>query len=273
MAMNEPPRNGNSADQLVDPELTRLYHECAHEEPPAHLDAVILAAARHEADAASREPAPETDRNGSVLSQVTTRVSHLGQMPHRSAWPLPLSLAAVVVLSASVVALMYNPDVERTAESLSSTPSVSDERSVTPERRSRPATAPGQSEGALRDGRELTEPDAASRRKALERADSARQSAPAPYADQSAAPAAAEASRDSSAPPVPRFAVPLAKEHSTAAAPPPALAAQYAHEPPEKWGEKIVELRRQGRSAEADDLLAEFRRHFPGHVVPEEWMP
>ncbi|MNC95500.1 hypothetical protein D3C83_126410 [compost metagenome] len=48
-------------------------------------------------------------------------------------------------------------------------------------------------------------------------------------------------------------------------------AAEYAHEPPEKWGEKIVDLRRQGQSVEADALLAEFRRRFPDHVVPEAW--
>jgi len=269
--MNEPPRNGNSADQLVDPELTRLYHECAHEEPPAHLDASILAAARHEADAAAREPPPEMDRG--VLAQAATRASHFGQMPHRHAWRLPVSLVAVVVLSASVVALMYNPDVERTAEPTATAPSAVEERSVSPEPRSR--LAPARPEGVLRDRREPAERDLARQEKALDRAGAVERSssAPVPHADQSAASAVAEASRDSSAAPQPRFAAPLAKERSAAVASPPALAAQYAHEPPEKWGEKIVELRRQGRSAEADDLLAEFRRQFPGHVVPEEWMP
>jgi hypothetical protein len=270
MAMNEPPHNGNSVDEPVDPELTRLYRECAREDPPAHLDAVILAAARRQADAASRESAPEMDR-------PAAHAFRLEQTSHRSAWRLPVSLAAVVVLSASVVALMSSQDGERTAEPLPSAPQAVEDRSVTPQARSRPAPAPGRSdsEGALRDRRELTEPQAASRRKALERADAARQPAPAPVpqADQSAAPAAAEAPRNFSAAPVPQSAAPLAKERSVAPPSPPALTAQYADEPPEKWGEKIVELRRQGRSAEADDLLAEFRRRFPGHVVPEEWMP
>jgi hypothetical protein len=49
------------------------------------------------------------------------------------------------------------------------------------------------------------------------------------------------------------------------------LARQYAAEPPEKWGEKILELRREGRAAEADALLAEFRQRFPDHAVPPEW--
>lgn len=267
--MNERPRNGSPLDEPADPELARLYHECSREEPPAHLDAVIRAGARRESDATARGPASERGRT--VLSQAATCAAGLEQTPRPRAWRLPVSLAAVLVLSASVVVLMRGRDGERTGEFLPSAPQAMGDRSGTPEVRSRRmAPAPGRSdsEGALRDRRELTEPDTASRENARERADVAPQSAPAP--DPSAR-APAQASRDFSGLPVPRSAAPIAKELSAAA--PSPLAAQYAHEPPEKWGEKIVELRRQGRSAEADDLLAEFRRRFPGHAVSEEWLP
>jgi len=34
-------------------------------------------------------------------------------------------------------------------------------------------------------------------------------------------------------------------------------------EPPEKWLARIEELRRQGRAAEAEEMLSEFKRRFP----------
>jgi len=39
----------------------------------------------------------------------------------------------------------------------------------------------------------------------------------------------------------------------------------FEKEPPEKWLVRIKELRGQGRSAEAEEMLSEFRRRFPGH--------
>ena len=40
-------------------------------------------------------------------------------------------------------------------------------------------------------------------------------------------------------------------------------------EPPEKWLERIAELRRQGQHDEADKALEEFRKRYPGHKIPE----
>lgn len=37
---------------------------------------------------------------------------------------------------------------------------------------------------------------------------------------------------------------------------------------PEAWRERIASLRRDGRTAEADGLLAEFRRRFPAETEP-----
>jgi hypothetical protein len=42
----------------------------------------------------------------------------------------------------------------------------------------------------------------------------------------------------------------------------------YEKEPPQKWLERIEELKRQGRAAEAEDMLSEFRRRFPEHPLP-----
>ena len=40
-------------------------------------------------------------------------------------------------------------------------------------------------------------------------------------------------------------------------------------EPPEKWLERIAELRREGKHEEADKALEEFRKRYPGYKVPE----
>ena len=74
-----------------------------------------------------------------------------------------------------------------------------------------------------------------------------------------------------SGPSVPQSATQQAPEAANPMPLASTLAAEYANEPPGKWGEKIVDLRRRGRSAEADELLAEFRRRFPDHLVPEAW--
>lgn len=40
-------------------------------------------------------------------------------------------------------------------------------------------------------------------------------------------------------------------------------------EPPERWVERIIELRKQGKHDEAEKQLAEFRRLHPGYKLPE----
>jgi len=47
-----------------------------------------------------------------------------------------------------------------------------------------------------------------------------------------------------------------------------ALVKELGSKPPEKWLETIEDLRREGRQAESDGLLAEFKRRFPSHPLP-----
>ncbi|MGQ0545488.1 MAG: hypothetical protein ACT4P3_09175 [Betaproteobacteria bacterium] len=44
---------------------------------------------------------------------------------------------------------------------------------------------------------------------------------------------------------------------------------QTAEEPPEKWLERIAELRKAGKHEEADKALEEFRKRYPDYKVPE----
>jgi hypothetical protein len=268
MAMKEPPRNGSPADEPIDPGLARLYREAAHDEPPARLDAAIRAAARREARAQPRELAPAAGEVAAPRASGPAQPARAMARPFRLTWRLPLSLAAVMVLSVSVVSLMTERDGERTVEPSRSASQPKREGMRTPELRSRPLPAPGEpaSPGALPDRRDTTiGPETARSGEAQERTDAAQP--PAALAREKAE---AEATRPFRAPAEPAA---LRAEGSTATSAPPGLTRKYADQPPEKWGEKIVELRRQGRSAEADELLVEFRRRFPGHTVPDEWMP
>jgi hypothetical protein len=43
-------------------------------------------------------------------------------------------------------------------------------------------------------------------------------------------------------------------------------------ESPEQMLERIAELRREGRDEEADRLLADFRKRYPGFRIPEEML-
>ena len=46
-------------------------------------------------------------------------------------------------------------------------------------------------------------------------------------------------------------------------------AAAFAQQSPEQWLQGIADLRRQGRHEEADKSLAEFRKRYPDHKIPE----
>ena len=39
-------------------------------------------------------------------------------------------------------------------------------------------------------------------------------------------------------------------------------------EPVQKWLERLTDLRKQGRTTEAEELLAEIKRRFPDHPLP-----
>ena len=48
----------------------------------------------------------------------------------------------------------------------------------------------------------------------------------------------------------------------------PPIWSDLERQPPEKWLERIEELRRAGRTAESNELLTEFRKRFPDHSLP-----
>jgi hypothetical protein len=333
--MSEGRNLGGGEGAERDPALDRLYRAGMREEPPAHLDAAILAAARREVSAGPRA--------------LSTRLR---------AWRVPVSIAALVVLSVSLVTLVQEeggeqlgqpsqhdlfalrnksasadrgasppeapaepearkaPATERAPEpakrsdvaSSARTPAATDDsarlRSVeepsapppalakpapqpfevapVPERASPPAAAdPG------------TSTDTATRSFGSRAPISEESAAPAPKPapppaakpkpqTRDAAPAGEMAGALSGAPRERAAAVPAEKQRARVEAralkkegPAPdaahvaGLIKEFDSQPPEKGLEKIEALRREGRTADADEMLAEFKRRFPAHPLPE----
>ena len=272
-----------------DPRLDLLYRDGAREAPPPHLDAAILAAARREVGARPR-----------ALSALRR-------------WRVPVSIAAVVVLSVSLVTVVREESGETFLRDervpaappplpMAAFPERPAEAAKAPEaRKSAPAPAP--EELSLRAlPRDQAAAKAEAEPRAAAEAEQARSSA-APGADSGAAPPAAlggvlsyqlretpgRAEADAAQRPAPSAGV-RGSTAPGAASPAPKLmvedrmAAEPARsrleersppvwrgleqEPPQKWLERLAELRKQGRAGEAEELLAEIKRRFPDYPLP-----
>lgn len=315
MALNEP-ESAASRDPARDPVLDRAYAALPREEPPARLDDSIRAAARREVRAGPR-----------LIGAALRR------------WRVPVSIAAVIVLSVTVVLLMREEGADRlqtVPPTAKPVPEVA--QKTTAEQPSQAAqstsTEPTKEEAAvarLRDAPKATAAvtgEAGQNRKA-ESASNAVAGAPRPAEPARPAPEPfAERRADfepRSAPPAPAQsqAGNLAKEADSGAAagsgvlgraqstpaetvpaapvggaamrsrPSPAAPAAklaprdaehrgddaragaartvwsgFERQPPEKWLERIEELRRTGRAPDADEMLAEFKKRFPAYPVP-----
>lgn len=325
MAVNE--HDGDDKDAL----LSRLYREVAREEPPAHLDRAIAAAARA---SVGRRSSPAPARSP----------------PWWTPWRLPFAFAALAVVSVSLVTLMMEEDPTRVASVPALPPPAAQEREAAkiaqaPVEAPASNTAPIKPEEPRRAQRQDTRklepefvpepPPASSSRGELARTDRAAplaeagprelqkapgSEAPPPAQDAIAAGAVgarsevqARRSEDRAAaapppPPVPAAetaSAPLGDARAPAARSAPQPAAKpaptpkasigirglerdgYAMQarpspevarhivelegkPPSAWIERVLTLRRDARMAEADGLLAEFRRRFPNEPLPAE---
>jgi hypothetical protein len=280
MAVNERDTAGE------DSRIAALYREAALEEPPPHLDASIPRDARRALDA----PAAARAR------------------PWWSAWRVPVAFAAVAVLSVSVVTIISReggepltigepaatPDAPSAAARQAAPPTVgaaqaSHESDVqAPEgarrklearqRDDRPgdASAPATQSAAPRG-----EPIAPPRASAADASAQAAAGASPTLADQeTSAPAPANEAAAAATPPA--AAQRRRAETSAAPAAKPAMAARNALTPavaaivveldgraPAAWLERVATLRRDGRTDDADALLAELRRRYPDEPLPE----
>lgn len=300
-----------------DAKLAALYRAAARDEPPPALDDAIRAAARR---------------------AVASRPQRVSASFIRS-WRVPLSIAAVMVLTVSLVTIMREEAPEimlppgglpgeadhkragpaaDTGESATAVPKTSGPHAQRSDSVGlRPPAQSGSSGIGLRDSRVAPERAAESRKdvaalgrvetdaptvpapakraqpEAFPGADGARDNkmaAPAPLPATIPAPAAGAAaegkvqsksepaSADAALRETPRARVKAAPAAQSSASPPASSMAgaiqSRADLAPDKWLERIEELRRQGKFEEARTSLAEFRKRFPDYELPasfKEW--
>jgi hypothetical protein len=214
-----------------DPKVSKRYRELGSEEPPRELDESILGAARRAND---RPHAPLVTPAG------------------RHRWYYAFGAAAILVLAVAVTVQIerHRPDPE-----LVPAAPVPQER-----KEDFSLKAPPKADSGFT-------PDPAPKRQDLPR-ELARDAAPKTPAQaqsgvqENAIGAAAsreekpEARADSAPKPM---AAPAARGRM----------AEQVDESPERWLERIVQLRKEGRHEEAEKQLAEFRRRYPEYKIPE----
>jgi len=226
-----------------DPQLSQHYHDLEPLEPPGELDRAILAAGRHAA------------------------------APRRRRWYYSLAAAAVLVLAVAVTMQVERerPDAESASHNGEARLRLS--RELRGE--IKPAERPAESKPAK------VSPPAADT------------TAPAPATPPSQVPpevarrldeararsGTRSAERVSSTPARDEPPIQLRREMAIApqSAPPPAGAQSSvqsgapaaARESPDRWLERIAEMRSRGRHTEADKELAEFRRAYPNYPLSD----
>ena len=236
-----------------DPRVSQRYRDLGSEAPPREIDEAILRAARR--------------ANDSPHAPLVTPAGR-----HR--WYYVFGAAAIMVLAVAVTVQIerQRPDPELVAEApvpaeppkaeSGFTPVPAPKREAPPRALARDA-AP---ETAAQARPPVQENKTAEAQKPEARAESAPKpmaapAAPAGSRSSETAIGAASSRRDSAA-----------REEQPSQAPAPAARARMAEqaaELPERWLERVVQLRKEGRHEEAEKQLAEFRKRYPDYKVPE----
>jgi len=218
-------------EQELEEQRSRLsghYRAGSTEEPPAHLDAVILAAARREVQRS------RFARN----------------------WQMPASIAAVLVIGVSL-ALMTSeikdplPPADTSAgvaagESGQAAPAL--------EMKQESLARPALRSGVERESRQSRERSARSDRDA-----DTRQSSAAGHADSATAAPSVVA-------PAP---APALRQLDAATRKKAAPSSEAPAGAPEEWLKTIEDLLRNGKTAQAREQLAEFRKRYPDYRLPD----
>ena len=226
--------------EFHDEDLSALYRITRDPEPPAWLDQRILTTA-----SAAPQPVPTP-----MVSQPRRRRTR--------PWAVPAALAATVVLAVGIVRLAretgeWSPPTEnKTLRSTAESAAEAD------------AAATGRAESRSDD---RAPPSAANPRPVMPMGEAVRvapQALPAPPAvlkqqsmPRQTAPAEQERQQDM------LQAAPAGRRAGENAA----LRDRPDLRSPEEWLAAIAELRRRGRTAEADASLAEFRRRYPDYPL------
>jgi resuscitation-promoting factor RpfA len=233
--------------------LSGHYRAGSTEEPPAHLDAAVLAAARREVE----------------RSRFTRN------------WRLPASIAAVLVIGVSL-ALMTSeiedplpPPDTSAGVAAGQTGQASPALMMKQDSQARPAARPG----IERESRPSRERSARSDREADTRQNSAAEHADSAAAAPSVAPPAPAPALQQFEAAVPSESVveqksaladsAQGKRASAALRKEAAPSSATPADAPEEWLKRIGDLLRNGKTAQAREQLAEFRKRYPDYRLPE----
>jgi hypothetical protein len=254
---------------LRDETLSRAYRRTATGEPPAALDARILAAARREA--ALRPPsrsAPWWRRALApvgILATIVLTVSLTLMVEREQHEPLPAAAPA-----AAPAAVPAPEQAQASAEPVAKPAAPADAKAKVESRRSEQAPAAAAPAAVLEEAAPVPQP-ATQPNSALESRQNevpAAASAPPPAVMQKAAPEAksvqvAPAPAGAAAMPERLRAVMSAPRRESAAA-------DKAVQAPDEWIEDIRRLKREGREREAVSQLAAFRLAYPDYRLPDD---
>ncbi len=224
-------------------DLSRLYQDGMAAMPPLALDETILAASRR-----------------AVRSRP--RVMHTR---FARSWVVPVSLAAVLVLSIGLVTFMSKeiPIYDDAAKLPPFSPSVREETTIDAPRKDR------LKEKAETRGRKAAPLPSRTLQYRLAAPPAA---APAPMEDEVRAVHEADRMKgEAMGPPLQdsmqKGSAIGGRRTQNGPAPEVKAAADAAERTPEQWLARIEELRREGRHAEADASLMEFRKRYPEYLI------
>lgn len=298
----------NDLDGLRDETLSRLYREAATAEPPARLDAAILAAARAEAVRSALRRPPSVWRRWRLaasfatvatlalaLSLIVPREMERAEqaLPMEAAEPrheprVPAAAGSPTTVDKATQAEQAPPAAAPAASVPRPEPKAAKREAAPP-----PPGAPSPSAGERNIGArpsfgQQADPWPGAKKAQPESREAVGAAAP-PMA--TPPPEPLHSLREPASPPAPARALPApAPAHEaakgvedesvsadTAGAAAPAVAPkarlrnrEQAPRSPEAWLEEIRRLRRAGQDEQAGKALAEFRRAYPAFALPED---
>lgn len=245
-----------------DPKVSQRYRELGSEEPSRALDQAVLSAAHRAAD---KPHAPLVTPSG------------------RHRWYFSLGAAAVIVLAVAVTYHMQQEAPDPDSIAILAAPEEEQRIDEAKPSKPKPRFAPDPKPRASEPARELARRPAAppppvsppeSESRGLESQRELAREAPGARSDTAGAAASRSETAATESVMKQRRAAPAELPAPAAApAPPPAVGGLMSetlrYEPPERWLERIVQLRKEGKHEEAEKLLAEFRRRYPDYRIPE----
>jgi len=242
-------------EQELEEQRSRLsghYRAASTEEPPAHLDATILAAARREVERA------QFARN----------------------WHLPASIAAVLVIGVSLALMTSEIEDPLPPADISGGVAANEARQAAPalamkqESEARPAprrgiereTRPSRERSARSDREDAPQKAASGHADSVAAAPSVAAPAPAPALQQLEGDAPSESVAEQKG----ALADSVQGKRATAALRKEVAPSSAAPtDAPDEWLKRIGDLLRNGKTAQAREQLAEFRKRYPDYRLPE----